>query len=537
MHPCLYVDEIVRLIAHELVAFNARATSVALACCCKTFEDPVLDILWETQSRVLPLLKSLPGDVWDEGGCSVSVPTTCFLSSLDYLIQKSFKRLPTTLELARFRKYAGRIRTLDERCNKHYIPQGVFSALQLCATGEPLLPNLKTLYLWFITEEFISPIHFFISPVTTSVSLAFDRTADLNKTAVASIITTFPTTLCPNLQEIALEPLSRDPMITAAVSKMLLSCNRNALRSICADSPLTEEAREVIFKLPDLRELWVVIETEASLSSMVLPNLTRLDIEYDGDGDGDWLSMFRGATFGKLEHVSFSSTSEQIGDFPEEFKRVALAASIQNTLSQFYLYTSGSWNPNYSSLLPFTHLVYLVIEFSCDDGCSSRVDDDTVTNLARAMPKLDTLRLGDSPCHGIPTSVTAKGFMVLADHCPDLRTLCVHFQVASLSAPPAVGGTIPNAGPTGRRRDCGLTDLEVGGISVAEGSVLAVAQTLVRIFPRIERFTGNADESWEEVMDTIRFSRLIVDYQGKGFLSTCQSDFDNTSPETVVLGD
>ena len=349
MHPCLYVDEIVRLIAHELVAFNARATSVALACCCKTFEDPVLDILWETQSRVLPLLKSLPGDVWDEGGCSVSVPTTCFLSSLNYLIQKSFKRFPTTLELARFRKYAGRIRTLDERCNKHYIPQGVFSALHLCATGEPLLPNLKTLYLWFITEESISPIHFFISPVTTSVSLAFDRTADLNKTAVASIITTFPTTLCPNLQEIALEPLSRDPMITAAVSKMLLSCNRNALRSICADSPLTEEAREVIFKLPDLRELSVVIETEASLPSMVLPNLTRLDIEYDGDGDGDWLAMFRGATFGKLEHVSFSSTSEQIGDFPEEFKRVALAASIQNTLSSFHLYTSHSWNPKYSS--------------------------------------------------------------------------------------------------------------------------------------------------------------------------------------------
>ena len=69
-----------------------------------------------------------------------------------------------------------------------------------------------------------------------------------------------------------------------------------------------------------------------------------------------------------------------------------------------------------------------------------------------------------------------------------------------------------------------MKDLEVGGISVAEGSVLAVAQTLVRIFPRIERFTGNADESWEEVMDTIRFSRLIVDYQGKGLLSTCQSD-------------
>ena len=63
MHPCLYVDEIARIIARELVAFDGQATSVALACCCKTLEDPVLDILWETQSRVLLLLKPLPRDV------------------------------------------------------------------------------------------------------------------------------------------------------------------------------------------------------------------------------------------------------------------------------------------------------------------------------------------------------------------------------------------------------------------------------------------------------------------------------------------
>ena len=186
MHPCLYVDESVRIIAREFVVFDGRATSVALACCWKTFEDPVLDRLWETQSRVLLLLKSLPGDVWDEGGYRVNAPVTCVLSSLNCSVRKSFKRLPTTLELARFREYAGRIRMLNEQCNKYYIPQGVFSALQLCATGEPLLPNPKTLYLWF-TEESISPIHFFISPVTISVALAFDRRADLDKTTVASI--------------------------------------------------------------------------------------------------------------------------------------------------------------------------------------------------------------------------------------------------------------------------------------------------------------------------------------------------------------
>lgn len=75
MHPCLCIDEIVRLIARELVESRGGATSIALACCCKALEDPVLDVLWETQDRMLPLLKSLPADVWDEFERAVSVPT------------------------------------------------------------------------------------------------------------------------------------------------------------------------------------------------------------------------------------------------------------------------------------------------------------------------------------------------------------------------------------------------------------------------------------------------------------------------------
>ena len=64
MHPCLGVDEILRFLACELVTSGAKATAVILAHCCKGFEDPMLDVLWETQDRLLPLLRSLPEDVW-----------------------------------------------------------------------------------------------------------------------------------------------------------------------------------------------------------------------------------------------------------------------------------------------------------------------------------------------------------------------------------------------------------------------------------------------------------------------------------------
>ena len=75
MHPCLSVDEIVRFIASELVASQETATSVSLACCGKILKDPVLDVLWETQNQLLRLLRSLPEDVWDGHGCTVSTPT------------------------------------------------------------------------------------------------------------------------------------------------------------------------------------------------------------------------------------------------------------------------------------------------------------------------------------------------------------------------------------------------------------------------------------------------------------------------------
>jgi len=75
MHACLNLIEIVRLIACELVASRGGASAVGLACCCKSFEGPALDALWATQNGLLPLLKSFPEGVWNEGGCTVSAPT------------------------------------------------------------------------------------------------------------------------------------------------------------------------------------------------------------------------------------------------------------------------------------------------------------------------------------------------------------------------------------------------------------------------------------------------------------------------------
>jgi len=427
----------------------------------------------------------------------------------DDLTRQSFKRLPMTTEWTRFRKYARRMREFAQYAVQDPPSPEVLSDMQLYTINEPLFPNLKALSWEGIAGSCIPFIPLFLSPRTTSIDLSFSSDSPI--TMVASMVTTLPT-LCPDLQAISLFPLPRDPIIATAVSAMLLATNRNTLRELCVGSPLTEEASDVIYKLPNLHSLSMVIERETSLPSASLPNLTGLGIICDDEDD--WPRVFHGTTFGKLKSVIFIPQSKQIGDFLGAFERAALSSSVQNTLSEFCLYTSCSWNPNYSSLLPFTQLVELDIRFSCDSQCSSRLDDNIITDLARAMPKLEILRLGDVPCRRITIGVTTKGLAALSRHCPDLYILRIHLEVASLSDQPAIPGIIPNTGPTASRTDCALTDLEVGETPVPEGSALAIALTLLHIFPRLDSIES-IGEGWEEVENAINISKWIIDCSGK----------------------
>jgi len=512
MHACLNVDEILRLITCELIVSKQWAAAVALACCCKGFEDPVLDVLWGSQDRLTRLLNCLPRGVWEKRQRAVSAPTIHVFSSLIYLVQKSLKRLPTTLEWARFRKYARRMRNLEGGDDPGALSSEVFSVLQIGTANEPLLPNLRTLSLWSTVGESIPFIPFILSPRTTVIDIEFSGSDFPTPAVVASMLTTIPT-LCPNLEKIILQSLPSDPAIADGVSGMLLATNRNTLRCLQVDSPLTEEAREAICKLPNLRELSVEISENTSLPLATLPNLTNLEIIHDRDCD--LFRMFHGATLEGLGSVTFHPRSEQTGDFLGTFESVAFAASAQNALSKFVLYTSWSWNPSYTSLLPFTQMICLEIRFSCGDDCSSTVDDDIIINLARAMPKLEILQLGNEPCRRIPIGVTVEGLVVLAHHCPNLSVLRIHFQVASLIAPPATSRITSNAGFTAPRRDCALWLLIVGLILVPEESILMVALTLARIFPRIKSTGYFSDRNWQKVTDVISLSREIIDFSGK----------------------
>lgn len=396
------------------------------------------------------------------------------------------------------------MRKLTTDSSQDPIVKAVLLVLQFRTTKEPFLPNLRAFECKSATEEFIPFIPSLLSHKTTLIDIEFAE--DSSMLVVASMVARLPI-LCPDVGRIHLNGLPEHPLITEAVSDMLLGCNRDALWRFYVDSPLTEEAHNVLFQLPKLSILQVVVQGHTLLPLVALPNLFAIRVEFDDHLD--WLQGFRGAMLRKLEQFSLSSESEKIGDVLGEFKNVALTTSAPATLRGFYFNTSRSWNPSYRSLLPFTQLVELVIEFSCEDGCSSRVDDDIIIDLVQTMPKLRVLQLGRTPCE-TRGGITIKGLIALAGNCHLLSKLRIHFQTDSLIAAarhrmPAP----PDDKPVVLWQDCALTDLEVGEIPIPEGEeAVLVTIALLQIFPDLRNIEFT-EENWEDVLVFIKAAQRL----------------------------
>ena len=109
--------------------------------------------------------------------------------------------------------------------------------------------------------------------------------------------------------------------------------------------------------------------------------------------------------------------------------------------------------------------------------------------------------------------VTTKGLTALSCYCPNLSSLCIHFQAATLGL-----SEVPRAAPQNRpsafREECALTHLIVGNIHLPEESALLAAQVLLRVFPRLNHI-GYFDQSWKKVVDTFAISGRLVDRLGK----------------------
>ena len=61
----LKISELTRLVASQFVLIGAKGSAVNLACVCRSFEEPALSTLWETQWASYILLQVLPEETWE----------------------------------------------------------------------------------------------------------------------------------------------------------------------------------------------------------------------------------------------------------------------------------------------------------------------------------------------------------------------------------------------------------------------------------------------------------------------------------------
>lgn len=87
MHYCLQVNEILDLILSDLFESKPGRQSkhnlVSAALTCHDFLEVALDILWKTQTSLVPLIKTLPHDRWKEEGSGFG---RTFVSNVYHLI-------------------------------------------------------------------------------------------------------------------------------------------------------------------------------------------------------------------------------------------------------------------------------------------------------------------------------------------------------------------------------------------------------------------------------------------------------------------
>lgn len=70
MHRCLEIAEILHIILEKIpiYGYGSRHNLLSLAFVSKAFHEPALDLLWELQDSLSPLIKTFPADVWKEEG-------------------------------------------------------------------------------------------------------------------------------------------------------------------------------------------------------------------------------------------------------------------------------------------------------------------------------------------------------------------------------------------------------------------------------------------------------------------------------------
>ena len=368
-----------------------------------------------------------------------------------------------------------------------------------------LLPNLQSLE-WYSTTETFAYINLFQSPDLTSLNVRVIPN-------IPNVVPILDSLRVETLEELRFLDSSGDRAVQGAISNLVLRTTAT-LRSIEVSSDLSDAAIRHVTRLPNLGDASLTFDSLGWLTTIPetsFPSLRSLETRVDGGGG--WKRLLQDAR--NIESIVLHSPTaphpKEVVDafgflisrgFHRTMRRLSFAASEPCDITP----------PVLTPLFAFGCLTSLSVSPPCDlTQCKSQLTDDTLAQLAGALPRLVELFLGAVPCGSPATGVTLSGLAPLSVHCVYLETLQVHFRVLDIHRDiPDVALLEPSDQASLSPNLCHLTQIVVGQlpISTAERSPLIVASFLHQTFPRLSKIVYDLDDSpWKEVqanIDTIR---------------------------------
>ncbi|KAJ7203626.1 hypothetical protein GGX14DRAFT_651849 [Mycena pura] len=405
MHRSFQIKEIrCEIVSH----IHHKASLAALAQTSQLFRDPALNILWRKQETLYHLARCFPSDLVNE---EVSPD----------ILQRLLRPIVAT-DWERPLFYSHRVRHFHFRGPNHPVDLSdwIFSVLSLSLPGDYVFPNLESL-IWFPSEDYFPFICLFLGPRITRLSVDFPDSTCLSLLSALSKKHT-------SLTEVTLTGDWENGIDNRCIS---LFANNLTHIELLAVPGLDWSALQHLSGLTTLRSLHLEtfiapipcpLFSSTSFSALETIRIRKTDVP----SATQFIAVMSSAPLRSL-YIRFAGCISTAGisvlyrAIAANISRTTLTRFTQEstvkTLTDAEQRTCKIDSSAMQSLCCFPNLVHVRIT----SPAGFELDDDTLADLARAWPCLESLLLASGLVAAELPRVTLAALHHLAKHCSELR--------------------------------------------------------------------------------------------------------------------
>ncbi|KZP23398.1 hypothetical protein FIBSPDRAFT_461985 [Athelia psychrophila] len=445
MHRCLWIPDIIATIIEEIALQkytrrepSSRSTLAKLAQTCRMLSELSLNSLWKVQSSLVPLLRTMPSDLWEQRDEELHI-----------------RRPIKPEDWARFHIYARRIH--------HFIPRSDSPRMAIMAKPTPecfealacskpremisLCPQVRSLS-WVSLAQLEHSEHLisfkymplFMGAYTTKLVVRLDTLEPAELSIIKSILSVFP-----SIRDLSIENVSTE-LDEEALSECL--SHGQSLQAVSISDELPHAAVEHLAGFQHLKRLKLTIEH--GVFSPRLSGFCALE-EVDVTGSSfPMVSMVMNMLNSQspLRDITLYARKEDtvvdVRGLSHTFDTIGLRCSALHLQSlpvdACYWGESNSPPPfidetAFKPLLQFRNLSSLNLAITTP----FRVGNRAVQDMVSAWPQLTCLILGMVGWSG-GSSITPAGLVHLL-RLPHLRTLSIAIDVSAMDVDLVSGST------------------------------------------------------------------------------------------------